>query len=256
MAVFDSGLDNLRLPLLKSVPPSTDAEQPPNIRRESIAFLAQRYFEWTATIEEGEFQLYKLSWCEYSFLPQMLSAQRLGKSSLSPLSEVVHVIFDALSEGHTKEKRNYPGSGGKSLLVLMKLVFLGHDMYQLIFVCSIFSCSNTYLYEYFENPANLQVELERFRNLRASILIAGFVIVAEPFNCSSSSDEYSSCLVSRLLSTKFMEFFSDVGGDPLKPSLFELVAQEQLRDLLQPALKYVLSVRIDEYASCGVGRLT
>lgn len=41
-----------------------------------------------------------------------------------------------------------------------------------------------------------------------------------------------------------MEFFSDVGGDPLKPSLFELVAQEQLRDLLQPALKYVLSVRV------------
>lgn len=39
-----------------------------------------------------------------------------------------------------------------------------------------------------------------------------------------------------------MEFFSDVGSDPLKPSLFELVAQEQLRDLLQPALKYVLSV--------------
>ncbi|KAI0069147.1 hypothetical protein BV25DRAFT_1818118 [Artomyces pyxidatus] len=39
-----------------------------------------------------------------------------------------------------------------------------------------------------------------------------------------------------------MEFFNDVGGDPLKPSLFELVAQEQLRDLLQPALKYVLSV--------------
>ncbi len=41
-----------------------------------------------------------------------------------------------------------------------------------------------------------------------------------------------------------MEFFNDVGGDPQKPSLFELVAQEQLRDLLQPALKYVLSVRI------------
>ena len=41
-----------------------------------------------------------------------------------------------------------------------------------------------------------------------------------------------------------MEFFSDVGGDPLKPSLFELVTQEQLRDLLQPALKYVLSVRV------------
>jgi len=39
-----------------------------------------------------------------------------------------------------------------------------------------------------------------------------------------------------------MEFFNNVGGDPLKPSLFELVAQEQLRDLLQPALKYVLAV--------------
>jgi hypothetical protein len=39
-----------------------------------------------------------------------------------------------------------------------------------------------------------------------------------------------------------MEFFNDIGGDPLKPSLFELVAQEQLKDLLQPALKYVLAV--------------
>jgi hypothetical protein len=39
-----------------------------------------------------------------------------------------------------------------------------------------------------------------------------------------------------------MEFFNDIGSDPLKPSLFELVAQEQLRDLLQPALKYVLAV--------------
>ncbi|KAI0092625.1 Pex12 amino terminal region-domain-containing protein [Irpex rosettiformis] len=44
-----------------------------------------------------------------------------------------------------------------------------------------------------------------------------------------------------------MEFFSDVGGDPLKPSLFELVAQEQLGGLLQPALKYVLSVFAQRY---------
>ncbi|KAI0638270.1 cyclin-dependent protein kinase inhibitor [Trametes polyzona] len=44
-----------------------------------------------------------------------------------------------------------------------------------------------------------------------------------------------------------MEFFNDVGDDPLKPSLFELVAQEQLRDLLQPALKYVLSVFAQSY---------
>ena len=41
-----------------------------------------------------------------------------------------------------------------------------------------------------------------------------------------------------------MEFFNDFGGDASKPSLFELVAQEQLKDLLQPALKYVLAVSI------------
>lgn len=40
-----------------------------------------------------------------------------------------------------------------------------------------------------------------------------------------------------------MDFFGATGPDPLKPSLFELVAQEQLRDLLQPALKFVLAVR-------------
>lgn len=44
-----------------------------------------------------------------------------------------------------------------------------------------------------------------------------------------------------------MEFFNDVGDDPLNPTLFELVAQEQLRDLLQPALKYVLSVSFQSW---------
>ncbi|KAH8830613.1 cyclin-dependent protein kinase inhibitor [Flagelloscypha sp. PMI_526] len=43
-----------------------------------------------------------------------------------------------------------------------------------------------------------------------------------------------------------MEFFNDA-SDPLRPSLFELVAQEQLRDLLQPALKYVLAVFAQRY---------
>jgi hypothetical protein len=49
-----------------------------------------------------------------------------------------------------------------------------------------------------------------------------------------------------------MNFFGDIaGGSPYKPSLFELVAQEQLRDLLQPALKYVLTVRLRLYlAAC------
>ena len=40
-----------------------------------------------------------------------------------------------------------------------------------------------------------------------------------------------------------MEFFNDASVDHYKPSIFELIAQEQLRDLLQPALKYVLAVR-------------
>nr|GAT53831.1 predicted protein [Mycena chlorophos] len=44
-----------------------------------------------------------------------------------------------------------------------------------------------------------------------------------------------------------MEFFNDVGSDPLKPSIFELVAQEQLHHLLQPALKYVLAVFAQRY---------
>jgi len=39
-----------------------------------------------------------------------------------------------------------------------------------------------------------------------------------------------------------MEFLSDAREDVYKPSIFELIAQEQLRDLLQPALKYVLAV--------------
>ena len=40
-----------------------------------------------------------------------------------------------------------------------------------------------------------------------------------------------------------MEFYNDASVDHNKPSIFELIAQEQLRDLLQPALKYVLAVR-------------
>jgi len=44
-----------------------------------------------------------------------------------------------------------------------------------------------------------------------------------------------------------MEFFTNVSGDTLRPSLFELLYQDQLRDLLQPALKYVLSVFAQRY---------
>ncbi|KZT54524.1 hypothetical protein CALCODRAFT_551238 [Calocera cornea HHB12733] len=39
-----------------------------------------------------------------------------------------------------------------------------------------------------------------------------------------------------------MDFYADIGAsDTQRPSLFELLAQEQLRDLLQPAVKYVLA---------------
>lgn len=42
-----------------------------------------------------------------------------------------------------------------------------------------------------------------------------------------------------------MEFMSALGSqeDAYRPSLFELVAQEKLRDLLQPAVQYVTAVR-------------
>lgn len=41
-----------------------------------------------------------------------------------------------------------------------------------------------------------------------------------------------------------MEFMSALGSqeDAYRPSLFELVAQEKLRDLLQPAVQYVTAV--------------
>ncbi|KAG9104104.1 ubiquitin-protein ligase peroxin 12 [Ceratobasidium sp. 370] len=45
-----------------------------------------------------------------------------------------------------------------------------------------------------------------------------------------------------------MEFLGDITGlDPNRPSLLELVAQEQLRDTLQPALKYILAVFAQQY---------
>lgn len=43
-----------------------------------------------------------------------------------------------------------------------------------------------------------------------------------------------------------MEFMSDIssGADIYRPSLFELLAQEKLRALIQPAVRYILSVNI------------
>jgi peroxin-12 len=41
-----------------------------------------------------------------------------------------------------------------------------------------------------------------------------------------------------------MEFMSALGAqeDAYRPSLFELVAQEKLKELLQPAVQYILAV--------------
>ena len=44
-----------------------------------------------------------------------------------------------------------------------------------------------------------------------------------------------------------MEFLSHLpstspSANPLRPTLFELIAQDQLRDLIQPALRYIVTV--------------
>ncbi|KAJ3279888.1 ubiquitin-protein ligase peroxin 12 [Borealophlyctis nickersoniae] len=46
-----------------------------------------------------------------------------------------------------------------------------------------------------------------------------------------------------------MEFLSSIGAasDPYRPSVFELVAQDKMRELLQPALRYVLTVYAQRY---------
>ncbi|KAJ3021290.1 ubiquitin-protein ligase peroxin 12 [Thoreauomyces humboldtii] len=46
-----------------------------------------------------------------------------------------------------------------------------------------------------------------------------------------------------------MEFVSNLGaaGDPYRPSVFELVAQDRMRDLLKPAVRYILSVYAQRY---------
>ncbi|TCD67692.1 hypothetical protein EIP91_012058 [Steccherinum ochraceum] len=54
LAIYDSGLDSLRLPLVR--PPSPNAFQikveggEDNTRRESVGFLAARYFEWVGIV--------------------------------------------------------------------------------------------------------------------------------------------------------------------------------------------------------------
>ncbi|GJE84396.1 hypothetical protein PsYK624_004720 [Phanerochaete sordida] len=55
LAIIDSGLEDLRLPLVKPVSLVVDDGAIPaaeNSRRESVAYLVQRYFDWTGTIEE------------------------------------------------------------------------------------------------------------------------------------------------------------------------------------------------------------
>ncbi|CAO3633079.1 unnamed protein product [Mucor hiemalis] len=46
-----------------------------------------------------------------------------------------------------------------------------------------------------------------------------------------------------------MEFMSALGSqeDAYRPSLFELVAQEKLKELLQPAVQYILAIYAQRY---------
>lgn len=58
LAVFDSKLDNFLLPLMRPPSPGGFMQEEAqasasNTRRESVGFLAERYFEWTGTVEEG-----------------------------------------------------------------------------------------------------------------------------------------------------------------------------------------------------------
>lgn len=58
LAIFDSGLGDLRLPLLRPVSPGLVSENgqadSSSIRRESVRYLVQRYFEWTGIFEQGK----------------------------------------------------------------------------------------------------------------------------------------------------------------------------------------------------------
>ena len=61
LAVFDSGLENLRMPLLRV--PSPDPDAPEGTQHvvkdvhEPVASLAQQYFEWVGTVDEGDSRL-------------------------------------------------------------------------------------------------------------------------------------------------------------------------------------------------------
>ena len=56
LAVLDSGLSSLRLPLVRAITPDQDdgPSTSSSVRKESLAFLAQGYFEWVGTVEEGK----------------------------------------------------------------------------------------------------------------------------------------------------------------------------------------------------------
>ncbi|KAI0347331.1 hypothetical protein BDW22DRAFT_516611 [Trametopsis cervina] len=58
LAVFDAGLDKLRLPILLPVAVAEEATDKESTRvgprRESVAHLVQRYFQWIGTVEEDD----------------------------------------------------------------------------------------------------------------------------------------------------------------------------------------------------------
>jgi hypothetical protein len=64
---------------------------------------------------------------------------------------------------------------------------------------------------------------------------------------STFRDHRRQTCVKIFLGTAVMEFLSHLPStsptaNPLRPTLFELIAQDQLRDLIQPALRYLVAV--------------
>lgn len=52
LAVFDSGLDQLRLPVLRPVsPPEGESHTPSSVRREPVAPFVHNFFQWTGVVE-------------------------------------------------------------------------------------------------------------------------------------------------------------------------------------------------------------
>lgn len=74
-AVFDSGLDALKLPILRPVSPA-EGERPSTGRREPVAFFVEKYFEWSARVEGTHYHSHMCVDHIYKTPPQRSRTQR------------------------------------------------------------------------------------------------------------------------------------------------------------------------------------